>query len=1237
MKSVQDSNVRRPPMSSLITRPTVPDQPQRESALHPGRSILVQAPAGSGKTDLLTRRFLRLLAEVDSPGQIVAITFTKAAAAEMRNRILAELEKAAPPELAATYDPDDADEFSMQSLARRALARSRDLGWNITDLPAQLRISTIDSFCRDLALQQPLLSRLGGGLDIREQSGDLYRQAARRTLEQIDAGDAELQTAIRELLTWRDNNWSEIENLLVDMLGRRQRWMHYFVLSGHQDWDSVRQRLEMPFANAVREGLIILERLLDQVPGAREEAHELARFVCEQSYGRLHADLAELADFPAAPFLAPDKLEEARLACICLANLVLTHDGFRQRVDKRHGFPADRHREKERLLAMIAAMGAVPGLESALKAVAALPPVRYTNDEWQIVRATFTLLRASAAQLKVVFAETGAVDFTEVAQIAESILRGEDGFPSDAAMAAADSIRHLLVDEFQDTSRRQHQLLSGLIAAWSEREGRTCFVVGDPMQSIYFFRDADAELFARIRDFGLEVNGGDEPLHFDQVALRANFRTAPPLVKHLNGVFAGIFAENDGSGIAFSPAEPAREAQSQPSAPFVLHVNFIPQSSRNGFANAAEAEERESAHHEQVEEIISLIRSHLPLIERTGAENEQKTEQQKKKYRVAILGRTRKALAPIAQALRQAKIPFRAVDLENLRDRPEVLDALALARALLNAHDRLAWLGVLRAPWCGLSLADLHTVTSADDATILARPIPELLGERMHLLSEEGRLAAARVLSAFESAVVWRSSHPIASLGTRLEQIWIRLGGEACADATARANLDLLWNCLDRLPNREQDLLGPALDAALQDLNAEPDPSVSSECGVQLMTIHKSKGLEFEVVIVPELQARERVSSFNMLSWLERGLAEPDDSGEVTEFLVAPFQPKGDEQGQARKWVESVYRKHEQQELRRLLYVAATRAREELHFFARPAYKAQSDGSLELVPPSGSLLATAWPALQSEIRQRFDAWVAARPTIEPEPAAIESLAASGGGSNLLVMPSPVKPTLLRRLPPEYSVPDASGLDAPPTAIIEGDAAAQLYARHEGGMLSRALGDAVHLLLERLADLRVSTDWDTARANLPRLEPRIAAAVRAMGLSPVQAAAVASQALRRALDASTDRNGAWILSPHPHACSEVRWAGVVAGELRSVRVDRIFQAGLVPQSEGEDCWWIVDYKTAHPEGLAPQAALPGLRRIFAPQLEAYAGVLRNLQSGGKPIRAALYYPLMRALDWWEIEA
>ena len=425
-------------MSKVETKTAPPDQAQREQALDPTRSILVQAPAGSGKTTLLTERFLTLLGEVDEPGQVVAITFTNAAAAEMQNRILDELRR-----------PEPTD------VARRVLDRSNALGWKLLDLPAQLRISTIDSFCRELALQQPMLSGFGGGLDVAEQPDDLYRRAARQTLQQIGNRDNPAPSeAVEALLTWRDYNWQELENLLVDMLSKRDRWMHSFVLSRDPDWDALRRRLEQPFANAVHQGLNEVSRLLDLTPGAREEALLLSRFACSNPGGEPHRALAEMVDFPNAPFLAHEALEEAHQALTCLANLVMTKDGaLRSRVDARLGFPADRKLEKARILQLISDLRAIPDLEPVLDAVRSLPPARYPDEDWAIIRACFTLLRHAAGQLKVVFAEAASVDFIEVAQIAEGVLKGDGGFPSDAAMAVADGIRHLLVDQFQDTSR----------------------------------------------------------------------------------------------------------------------------------------------------------------------------------------------------------------------------------------------------------------------------------------------------------------------------------------------------------------------------------------------------------------------------------------------------------------------------------------------------------------------------------------------------------------------------------------------------------------------------------------------------------------------------------------------------------------------------------------------------------------------------------------------------------------
>jgi ATP-dependent exoDNAse (exonuclease V) beta subunit len=1208
-----------------------PDQSQRERALDATRSVLVRAPAGSGKTDLLTRRFLRLLGEVNDPGEIVAITFTKTAAAEMRHRILSELEKAA----AADTHQTTSETFSMESLAQRALARSHALGWDLLDLPALLRISTIDSFCREIALRQPILSGLGGSLEIYAQPKELYRRAARRTLEQIGKDNAVLSAAIEILLLWRDNSWADLEDQVVTMLEKRDQWMHDFVLDRDPNWDALRATLERPFVRQVRDHLTALSQLFNQSPGALEEAHALARFACEQSGGALHSDLAEMADFPGPPFANVDQLEEAHRAFLCLADLLLTGEGgMRRQVNVTQGFPKERKAEKTRLLGLLASLASVPDLATTLARVRDLPSARYSEEEWEIVRACFTLLRHAAGQLRVVFAETAATDFIEIAQIAQKALKGEDNLPIEAAQGFADGIHHLLVDEFQDTSRRQHQLLAHLIAAWSGREDRTCFVVGDPMQSIYGFREADTELFPRAEQLGLEIPG-DLPLLFDPVLLTANFRTARPLVEAINDTFAQIFLGGD--GITFAEAEPARDgdAQSGPqpageSSPRLqLQLEFAPASRGSSRGLSLEQKDaikmhREAALEQQTDEIAALIRSHRPQMERARAAN--------KKYRIAILGRARKALVPVAQALHNADVPFRAVELETLQDRPEIIDAMALARALLSREDRVAWLGVLRAPWCGLSLADLHTMVSADDEQLKSRPVPELLAERVMHLAVDGRAAVERVLRGMEFAERLRSTRPSAALGTWLEQVWLSLGGAQCVDAAGRANLDLLWQCLDGLPQGEPDLLGPALDAVLGDLKALPDPAAEVDYGVQLMTIHEAKGLEFEVVIVPDLQASAGNNKQELLSWLERGLPpDADESDAITEFLVAPLPAKGADRSAAKSWVDRVRREREQQENRRILYVAATRAREELHIFARPEYKTVDGVPTEIVTPRESLLLTAWPAWEAEIRRRFDEWSAARAAAS-EPFTIESLAASGE-EVLHVMPLVPKPTRVRRLPPGYQ----PAFPKPPCAADERPVGAgRLYERHEGGLLSRAFGKAVHELFQHFAQLLAAERGAVAGDSLVRLQPVIAANIRAFGVDASQANRIAAQAVEMVLRAARDPQVQWILAGHADAASEARWTGVVAGSLRTVQVDRVFRAGPTPQSPGDSStWWIVDYKTAHEDGLDPKIVLAELRGEFAPQIEAYAKILRNLHGADSAVRGSLYYPRMALFDWWEL--
>ena len=228
---------------------------------------------------------------------------------------------------------------------------------------------------------------------------------------------------------------------------------------------------------------------------------------------------------------------------------------------------------------------------------------------------------------------------------------------------------------------------------------------------------------------------------------------------------------------------------------------------------------------------------------------------------------------------------------------------------------------------------------------------------------------------------------------------------------------------------------------------------------------------------------------------------------------------------------------------------------------------------------------------------------------------------------------PSRPAIVRRLPANYQAPVAGLASIHPDPDIVGLSGSQLYRRHEGGVLSRALGSAVHSMLEELARLRAANEWPLARTALQQYLPRIGAQLRSVGVERQQAAKIADQAMAMVITASHDANGQWILSPHRDAASEVRWAGVIAGALHEVRVDRVFHAGTEPQSEGDRTWWIIDYKTAHEGGASPTETLNKLRALFAPQLELYAKVLRNLHGADVSICAGLYYPRMLAFDWW----
>ncbi|MER2514511.1 MAG: UvrD-helicase domain-containing protein, partial [Nitrosomonas ureae] len=195
----------------------IPDADQRRQALDPSQSFIVQAPAGSGKTTLLIQRYLKLLTCVDTPEEVVAITFTRKAAAEMRTRVLAELEIARNPVGAETvYGKLN------RELAAAVLLRDQQAGWHLIEHPERLRIQTIDSLCASLTRQMPMLSKFGAQPETIEDATDFYLEAARVTLELMQR-DHVIAHDVERLLEHLDNDMARVETILT---GRSERRDH---------------------------------------------------------------------------------------------------------------------------------------------------------------------------------------------------------------------------------------------------------------------------------------------------------------------------------------------------------------------------------------------------------------------------------------------------------------------------------------------------------------------------------------------------------------------------------------------------------------------------------------------------------------------------------------------------------------------------------------------------------------------------------------------------------------------------------------------------------------------------------------------------------------------------------------------------------------------------------------------------------------------------------------------------
>lgn len=1107
---------------------TIADAHERSRALEAARSFCVTAPAGSGKTELLIQRFLVLLARVEKPEQVLAITFTRKAAAEMRERVLDALD-------AAILDqPIDGEHQRVtRNLALAALERSHHGNWQITRDVSRLNIKTIDSFCAGLTRQMPILSQFGGQAQAVDDARPYYAEAVADLFEVLDSNRPEAPK-LKALLLHFDNNWDRARELLVTMLGKRDQWHNY--MGESRSSAQAEASLLATVESVVEDSLETLHRALDPFQD------ELFDLLC---YSLGNKNLPVPDDFPAP---IAEQLGTYR----SIGELLLTQSGtWRKSVTKNEGFPAGKGEPTERkahLKDLIGRLSDVPELIESLHTLGSLPDMSDNSQSWQMVLQLSHVLPLLSACLLVVFQRRGIVDHSQVALSALDAL-GDDEAPTELALRLDYRIEHILVDEFQDTAINQYQLVSRLTRGWGDHNDlnptapRTIFIVGDGMQSIYGFRDANVGLFLQASARGF--NG----VELEALSLKCNFRSDAGVVDWINSSFKRAFPSHNDvrrGRVGFSPAV-AVKPQGAPS-PISLNAFY-----------GEEGAEQEAAW------LVEQLRRGLqdPAIES-----------------IAVLGRSRNHLAPVMELLRQADIPFAAQDMERLSASPAILDLMSLCRALANPADRVAWFAILRAPWCGLTLADIHVLASDSSAGRHQNMLGSLLYAEVPAgLSDDGRTRFEQLRSNLRWA---REHRDRLALRVWLEQLWLRLGGAACL-ANAR-HLQDAERFFELLQLAEKDGVGLEIEWLQQRLDKLFASAADPEACIQIMTLHKAKGLEFDWVFIPALGRVTRGESRDILLWDEVN----GPNGERG-FLLA-----GDDHSDAKtpslyNYLKAQRKQKSQLETTRLLYVGVTRAIKKLSLSA--CLSTREELSPDVVPafqnPSqGSLLATIWQDYQEQMHVHL--------------AQLDGENTAGAER------------MLYRLHAPWNFSSSTANDGAATSeiVIGNDIniPERVLNREE-----RFVGTAIHLGLELLSNLA-----ELPKLVPPQIELACTQCLQDLGLhgEPLQLAiAQVGNALQRTL---TDDTGRWILSAqHKEAYSEMALTRISDGKMKDIIIDRTF----LDQATG--LRWIVDYKSSAPlSGESFESFFAREETHYLEQLRTYRDSLQSLYS--EPLRCALYF-------------
>lgn len=828
------------------------DQAIRKEALDPNASFIVQAPAGSGKTELLTQRFLALLLTVKEPEEILAVTFTRKAASEMRQRIIERLPRS------------------------EAAQRNVALGWRLVENPNRLRIMTIDALCAMIAHQMPILSHSGGKYEIASDPMPYYLEAVENLLKQTTVKEP-WYDALKTILVHFDNRIEKIKKVLTLLLSKREQWLLYL-----GDFQRSPQDLADYFQ-------ALLNRIND------EHIANIQAMFPKVVYGEIVNLLMQNER------LSPDDEIVAHWKKIS-AILLTKEKEWRKQFTKTTGFLSPsttknkdekkaRKQNIEHMQSLMEVLRENDGLKDYLSEINLLPENILQEEQLKTLYALGTLLPVLAGFLKIKCKAVGKVDFSEVTLSALQAL-GDDLSPTDLALRFDYQIKHILVDEYQDTSIIQFKLFEKLVGGWQRGDGRSLFLVGDPMQSIYRFRGAEVNLFLRTQRKGL---GG---ISLKSLNLCMNFRSNEDIVNWINVHFTRIFPsqiDEVRSAISYFPAKAVFQKNTFPEyhETVVLHplAETVPQDLYT----------------------VNVIEKLLTLPE-TG--------------RLAVLVRSRNHLKALLPLLKRRKIAFIAHEAEHLADRQPVMDLMTLIFAVLDFNDKTSWMALLRSPLVGLTLAELLEITECDPEALIWDNL-------------QRNMTIAPLQSFVEKLQYWLTFRHRTPLGHWIRGLWTVLGGPQCYPEEAlQKDFEVIFSCVEAFDQGGKLSDRKAFQDKIEKLYADVIPfEQTSERVIEIMTIHKAKGLEFDTVILPHAEGTARQQESELLIWQE--LPHP----EGIDLIFAAMGSKRAGHDELYQYIRHLHKQKEKNEIMRLFYVAVSRAKKSLHIIG----VAES-------PPKGSFL-----------------------------------------------------------------------------------------------------------------------------------------------------------------------------------------------------------------------------------------------------------------------------------------